>query len=243
MPHTQWRPPHISLLRDPSELLRLYGDHASEDPMKSSSLNLGLPAPIWPSKQELTPSERSQRAAQRQGIQVHAVIGRIAEKAQGASLDELDKLVTEALTEVVVGRENGNLRRARTRVSGLIHQYVRIFLPPPGVEFHGSEVPITGGRADLLWWHPSQGWFFDEVKTFRFGTDDDFEYRSQVIKYLAAGRALSGEFAGVRLIALGNTKACRLYTPDGLTGPLTDSVLAPDSIESTLANPRSEGMA
>ena len=75
MPHTQWRPSPVSVLRDPTTLLRHFGDHASEDPVRASNLSMGLPTPIWPAKRDLSPSERSQRAAQRQGVQVHAAIG------------------------------------------------------------------------------------------------------------------------------------------------------------------------
>lgn len=230
MPHTQWRPLPVGLLRNPSDLLRLYGDHTSEPPVTSRTVSLGLPTPIWPKKEHPTPSQMSQRAAARQGMYVHATIGMIATDAQGASLDALDGLVADALRVVVVGRENGNLPRARARMSGLVHQYVRVFLPPPGTEFHGTEVPVPRGRADLLWWHPAQGWFFDEVKTFRFAGEDDLDYRAQVTKYLNAGAALDGDFAGVRLISLGNTQASRLYSPDGLVQPLFDSPLAPNQL-------------
>lgn len=196
--------------------------------MRASNLSMGLPTPIWPAKRDLSPSERSQRAAQRQGMQVHAAIGAIARNAQGADLDTIDSLVTDALNTVVTGRENGNLRRARARVAGLVHQFVRVFLPPPGVEFHGTEVPVPNGRADLLWWHPEHGWFFDEVKTFQFaGADELHDYQDQVIKYLTAGETLGGDFAGVRLITLGNTNASRLYTPDGLIAPLFGTDLSP----------------
>ncbi|QLQ15605.1 MAG: hypothetical protein HZY73_07840 [Micropruina sp.] len=158
---------------------------------------------------------------------VHATIGMIATDAQGASLDALDGLVADALRVVVVGRENGNLPRARARMSGLVHQYVRVFLPPPGTEFHGTEVPVPRGRADLLWWHPAQGWFFDEVKTFRFAGEDDLDYRAQVTKYLNAGAALDGDFAGVRLISLGNTQASRLYSPTDSSNPCSTARLPP----------------
>lgn len=230
MRRTQWRPPPVSLLRDPSDLLRLYGDPASEPPVTARTVSLGLPTPIWPSKEQPTPSQVSQQAATRQGMYVHATIGMIANDAQGASLDTLDRLVSDALRVVVVGRENGNLPRARARMSGLVHQYARVFLPPPGTEFHGTEVPVPGGRADLLWWHPVHGWFFDEVKTFRFAGEDDLDYRAQVTKYLTAGENLDGNFAGVWLISLGNTLASRLYTPDGLVIPLLDSPLAPQQL-------------
>lgn len=231
MSRTQWRPPPTGVLRDPSHLLRLFGDHTTDDPVSARTLSLGLPYPIWPAKDQPTPSQRSQQSARRQGTQVHAAIGRIAPRAQGADLATLDELVTSALADVVTGRENGNLRRARTRVSGLVHQYARVFLPPPHTEFHGTEVPVPGGRADLLWWHPRHGWFFDEVKTFRFAGEEDDGYRAQIAKYLAAGRSLDGAFAGVRLIALGNTSDSRLHLPDGLAIPLFDSYLSPAGLE------------
>ena len=69
------------------------------------------------------------------------------------------------------------------------------------------------------------------MKTFRFSGDHTIDFRPQLTKYLTAGATLSGGFAGVRLVSLGNTEASRLYTLDGLVTPLLDSTLAPQQLQ------------
>lgn len=152
----------VSLVHDPQELLVRYAptDPTDGGPAMSGSLyDLGLPYPIWDTRP--SPAEASARSATRQGAQVHAAVARHAPLV--ALVGEDDDVIEAAVTALVVGRENGNVRRARVRVSLLVRQYLRVFLPHGGV-FAGSEVPASGGRADLLWAHPV-GYFYDEIKT------------------------------------------------------------------------------
>lgn len=160
MPHAQLRP-HLSLVADPAELLRILPRYARGDDVNEPMFDLGIPYPIWPTKP--SPAEASARTATRQGRQVNSIIARLAHLAPHAD----DDLIIEAtVTAVVTGRENGNLPRARARVSSLVRQYLRMFLPYAAT-LTGTEVATGKGRADLLWSHLRAGTFYDEVKTGR----------------------------------------------------------------------------
>ncbi len=237
MPHTQWRPPPISLLRDPAAVLASHEGRDSNGEggpaMTSSLYDLGIPYPIWPAGP--TPAEASARAATRQGRQVHAAVARLAPLVP--FIGEDDEAIEGAVASIVTGRENGNLRRARIRVSGLVRQYLRVFLPDGGV-FAGSEVPAGGGRADLLWAH-RVGYFFDEIKTRRSPDPLTPDVLAQVDRYRQAGEARFGpRFAGVRLITLGDQSAALALAPDGVVKKLVDTPLSPAAL-SAAARPRS----
>ncbi len=196
--------------------------------MSGSLYDLGVPYPIWDDRP--SPAEASARSAARQGAQVHAVIARLAPLVPLVGDDDL--MIEAAVSAFVVGRENGNLRRARVRVSLLVRQYLRVFLPRAAV-FAGSEVPAGGGRADLLWAHPV-GYFYDEVKTT---TDPDPLSPAtveQVSRYAAAGRARFGpRFVGVRLVTLGRERDAAFMDPTGALTPLSVSPLAPTALAET----------
>lgn len=78
MPHAQLRP-HLSLVADPAELLRILPRYARGDDVNEPMFDLGIPYPIWPTKP--SPAEASARTATRQGRQVHSIIARLAHLA------------------------------------------------------------------------------------------------------------------------------------------------------------------
>lgn len=226
MPHTQWRPPSISLLNDPAELLAQHAPGPfSESDMSGSLYDLGVPFPIWDDQPDRI--EASARSAALMGSQVHAAIARLAPLV--ALIGEDDLMIEAAITSLVKDRRNGNLRRARAHATGLVRHYLRVFLPTGGV-FAGSEVPAAGGRADLLWSHPS-GFFYDEVKTTTLPTPITPEVLNQIGRYVDAGNERFGtRFAGVRLITLRQTSAALFLSPVGELSPLSTSPLAPTAL-------------
>lgn len=187
----------------------------------------GLPVPLYTGK---APGRHDGNAWDiRIGMLTHKVIGRVAPAAQWLSPSEYPALVREAVGALVTDRTLGRLDRARTRVTGLTTQYLREFLPPSTATFLGTELAVVRGRIDLAWQHPTAGVWFDELKTWRHthvGFDD--ATWQQVTRYLDAGTTTFGdEFAGLRLLTLGNLRACVAVTRQGLVEDLTDSDLAP----------------
>ncbi|GMA18855.1 hypothetical protein MM440_05105 [Arsenicicoccus piscis] len=178
-----------------------------------------------------TVNDRHIATARRQGTQAHAAIARIAAAVPATADEDMPGLIRDAVAAHVVGRENGRLAVARVRVSGLVHQYVRVFLPRTAV-FAGAEVSTGHGRADLAWDHPVVGVFYDELKTYRSAdTAHDPTILAQLARYTTAGTKRHGlAFAGVRLITLGNTAASLLMEPDGRTAPLWDTHLSPTAL-------------
>lgn len=216
----------VSLVHDPQELLTLHGPPDDGTAMNGSLYDLGIPYPIWDNKP--SPAQASARTATRQGRQVHATIARLAPLIPYTGED--DELIEAAVAVFVAGRENGNLRRARIRVSGLVRQYLRLYLPHTA-SFQGSEVPARGGRADLLWSHPVAGWFYDELRTTQGYDPFTAAVLAQVDRYVDAGIDCFGDsFTGVRLITLGQRSESRIIRPTGEVAPLFGSELDPANL-------------
>lgn len=216
----------VSLVRDPQELLARHGPPDDGTAMSGSLYDLGIPYPIWDSQH--SPAEASARTAARQGRQVHATIARLAPLIPYTGED--DEPIEAAVSVFVAGRENGNLRRARIRVSGLVRQYLRVYLPQSAT-FQGSEVAARGGRADLHWSHPAVGWFYDELKTTQGHDPLTTAVLAQADRYLDAGIDwFADSFAGVRLITLGQRAGTRIVRPTGEVAPLFGSELDPANL-------------
>jgi hypothetical protein len=187
----------------------------------------GLPVPIYPVK---SPARHDGNAWDvRIGFLTHKVIGEVAPAAQWRDPTEHPGLVREVVGAVVTDRSLGRLDRARTRVTGLTTQYLREFLPTNSATFLGTELATGRGRVDLAWQHPTAGVWFDELKTWRH-TEVGFDDATwqQVTRYLDAGTTTYGdEFAGLRLLTLGNLRACVTVSRQGLIEDLAESPLAP----------------
>lgn len=217
MPHTQWRP-------RPNQV--------DGGTLVTSLYDIGPIALAPAAGTSPTVNDRHIATARRQGTQAHAAIAAIAGRVPGTADDDLPDLIRRAVAEQVVGRENGRIAVARVRVSGLVHQYVRVFLPRTAT-FAGAEVHTPGhGRADLAWDHPHAGILYDELKTYRSAdTAHDAAALTQLARYVTAGTTRHGlAFAGVRLLTLGNTAASLLMAPDGRTTPLWDTHLSPTAL-------------
>lgn len=186
-----------------------------------SMYDIGAPAPIWTPR----PAASEDAAARRVGVHVHRVIAEIAPALVDPDADA-HALIREAVSRIVRGRGLGRVGRAQLTVSGLAHQYVRGFLP--AAAFVAAEIPAAGGRADLLWRHPTAGWFYDEIKTTTHPVESDERLVLQLDRYRRAGLMQFGrEFAGVRLIPLGNSTRAIRVLPSGQHEPLLTSPLAP----------------
>ena len=190
----------------------------------------GLPVPIYPSK---SPGRHDGNAWDiRIGVLTHKVIGQVAPAAQWRERSEYPALVRETVGQVVRDKSLGRLDRARTRVTGLTTQYLREFLPPTSATFLGTELAAGRGRVDLAWQHPKVGVWFDELKTWRHtqvGFDD--ATWQQVHRYLDAGITTFGDdFAGLRLLTLGNLRGCVVVTRQGLIQDLATSALHPSRL-------------
>lgn len=187
----------------------------------------GLPAPIYTTAPGATYDGTAWDA--RIGILTHKVIGDVAPQAQWAGPEQYPTLLREAVGRIVKDKTLGRLDRARTRVTGLASQYLREFLPPTRTEFLGTEFAAGRGRVDLAWQDPQVGVWFDELKTWRHSQVglDEPTWR-QVRRYLDAGTATFGDdFVGLRLLTLGNLRACAFISRQGLIEDLTTSTLAP----------------
>lgn len=187
----------------------------------------GLPVPMYPNK---TPARHDGNAWDiRIGILTHKVIGQVAPAAQWRDRAAYPALVRESVGALVTDKSLGRLDRARTRVTGLTTQYLREFLPPTSARFLGTELAAGRGRVDLAWQHPEAGVWFDELKTWRHSQVgfDDATWQ-QVHRYLDAGTTTFGDdFAGLRLLTLGNLRGCVSVTRQGLIEDLTASPLHP----------------
>ncbi|ROR90980.1 hypothetical protein [Nocardioides aurantiacus] len=190
----------------------------------------GLPVPIYKGPAPATVDHTVWDT--RIGVLTHRVIGEVAPHAQNipdVTGTVMADLVRSTVARVVADRTLGRLDRARIRVTGLTVQYVREYLPPLGVDFLGTELAAGGGRVDLAWYHPAVGVWFDELKTWRHARAGlDTETWVQVRRYLDAGKTTFGDaFVGVRLLTLGNRRACITITSNGLIEDLHTSPLAP----------------
>lgn len=195
----------------------------------------GLPIPRYTGKD---PGRHDGNAWDiRIGVLTHKVIGAVAPLALASDPANYPALVRGVVAEVVKDRTLGRLDRARTRVTGLTVQYLREFLPPTGTTFLGTELAAGRGRVDLAWQHPTVGVWFDELKTWRHthvGFDDSTW--AQVTRYLDAGTTTYADnFAGLRLLTLGNLRACVTVTRQGLVEDLAESPLHPSRLRLEVA--------
>lgn len=186
----------------------------------------GLPCAVYRRTDTPATTQRVSYDA-RIGTLVHQVLANVAQPCQSADLVERTHLVDEAVHAEVRGRDLGGGDKARLRVTGLVSQYLDLYLPPADATFLGAEVPVALGRVDLAWSHPDVGLFYDEVKTWRHHTEVlDEQTLDQVHRYLDAGLNAFGErFAGVRLLTLGNRGAALGIDPDGFIERLRDGPL------------------
>lgn len=186
----------------------------------------GLPRARYKTRNASPTADRVSYDA-RIGTIVHSVIGAVAGASQVLGLVERGDLVRETIQEHTLGRDLGRGDKTRLRVTGLVCQYLDIYLPPAGTAFVGAELSVTNGRVDLAWKHPHYGTFFDEVKTWRHDKDTlDSDTLAQIERYLDAGLAAHGNrFSGVRLVTLGNRRASLWLRPDGQITPLAGSRL------------------
>lgn len=166
---------------------------------------------------------------QKVGVLVHSILGALMDETRSATPEERLTATDRAIRQAIHGRRDlGRGDRTRARISGLIAQYMGLYLPPAEAMFLGADTAAGRGRTDLAWRLPGVGIWFDELKTWR-NADALAEpaTREQVSRYLDHGQAAYGNaFAGVRLIALGNTRASLLFPPLGDPVPLSDSTLA-----------------
>ena len=204
---------------------------AEAEKRRASFAAAGLPTPLYSGAPVATYDGTAWDA--RVGILTHKVVGDVASQAQWGGPSQYPALVREAVGRIVKDKTLGRLDRARTRVTGLTSQYLREFLPPPRAQFLGTEFAAGKGRVDLAWQDPELGVWFDELKTWRHAQVglDDATWR-QVRRYLDAGTTTYGDnFAGLRLLTLGNLRACVFISRQGLIEDLTASVLAPTSLQ------------
>ena len=187
----------------------------------------GLPVPMYAAK---APARHdSEEWDRRIGIAVHEALGAVIPSLQDLPHSEWNTVLLPTIDWAVSRHLRGRLDKARLRAAGLASQYLREFMPDSPAVFVGAEVRVRGGRVDLVWSHPEIGVWFDEVKTWRRTQATlDSDTWEQVRRYTIAGQEGYGdEFAGVRLLTLGNRRACAAMSPDGIIEDLDESDLAP----------------
>jgi hypothetical protein len=198
--------------------------------MRGLSAQIGLPTPLYDQRPTRTHDSRAWDS--KVGVLVHRVVGVLAPVAQRSSPQTLRSSIAATVAATVTDRSMGRLDKARTRVSGMVSQYLSAFVPPPPTTFLGAEVSAGTGRVDLAWEHPSVGVFFDEIKTWRHVQPSlDEETWAQVQRYLAAGQETYGaRFAGVRVLTLSHRQACVWISPQGMLQSLATSPLNPAAL-------------
>ncbi|MBE7325287.1 hypothetical protein IEQ44_11540 [Nocardioides sp. Y6] len=198
----------------------------------------GLPQARYATSKASPTADRSSYDA-RIGSIVHGVIATVARTCQLLGFVERGDVVQEAVAAQTLGRDLGRGDKARLRVTGLVCQYLDLYLPPADATFVGAELRLENGRVDLAWKHPKHGVFFDELKTWRHDKDAlDADTLAQMERYLDAGSTRYSErFSGVRLITLGNRRAALWLRPDGQIDALAGSAL---DLSSPVRNPNPE---
>jgi hypothetical protein len=137
--------------------------------------------------------------------------------------DDVATLLAEisSLAPALACRQSG--LGSRTRAATLVAMtsaatYVRRFLPPPTCRLIGTEMPVEGGRVDLVWGTGADGIIYDEVKLASGAGSHmvDGAALQQVLRYATAGRARHGDaFLGVRLLLLGAPRSSLFFDPAG----------------------------
>lgn len=163
------------------------------------------------------------------GLRAHMIAARVMR--EGVEPDSVDRIQQVLRHAMQVDQDHPVARRgqaARFDATTVANTYLLRFANPPGWEFAGAEVQLGGGRADLVYHHPeADQWLVDELKTGR-GRTNEVHLRPQIDRYLQGGAETWGDsFVGVRLCAVRQPLASRLY----LSGRkrsilLADSLLA-----------------
>lgn len=155
------------------------------------------------------------------GIRVHrAIVSVLTQGLEPAGASRTMQILAAA-REIAGELSKGARGRAFiTDVASCAASYLLRFAPPPPWVFRGAEVPLGGGRADLVFEHLNSGrWLVDEVKT-EVERDGDVRHHDQVRRYLEAGTQLWGDhFVGVRLCMISRPRSSYIYRP-GRVRPL-----------------------
>jgi hypothetical protein len=90
--------------------------------------------------------------------------------------------------------------------------YLNRLRPPSSWTFVGSELHHSSCRFDVVWAHATHGHLIDEIK-LGVGRGGELAVRDQVDRYLEVGSAVWPDLVGVRLCAVHEPAASRLYLP------------------------------
>ena len=164
------------------------------------------------------------------GDRIHQVIAQVLAEGIAPTRDKRIAQTTSTTSAVLAAHpmKHGRARAAAMDVSTAASCYFHRFLLDPNWEFVASEMPLGGGRADLVFRSKlTAEWLVDEVKTTR-GRTDDAKLRPQIDRYLAGGvRRWNKLFVGVRCCALAQPRKSRLFVPTSQRSVLlTDTSLA-----------------
>lgn len=200
------------------------------DEERAKYLAAGLPLPVY--KTTAVDSREPRSTAERLtydgkvGVIVHRVLANVVDPIRTLALDERVRLVESSVRSLTAGRRDlGRSDKTATRVTGLVGQYLALFLPSAEADFLGAEQSSGTGRTDLAWRLPGYGVWFDELKTWRgVGSVLDQATLEQIYRYVDAGAATYGaHFRGVRILPLGNAHAAAFVTACGDVTDLADS--------------------
>lgn len=151
------------------------------------------------------------------GQLIHAAIGDLAVRCLQPTLPEIDRATNSGLSRFAPIEA----RAHRQNVKAGIHVYFRRLLPPTDWSFHGAELRLGSGRADLVWTNPDGLLLLDEIKT---GSPRQLllpNTRRQIDRYRdCAQLAWPGQFVGVRLLSLIDPSRSLFIASDGSTHPL-----------------------
>jgi hypothetical protein len=100
--------------------------------------------------------------------------------------------------------------------------YLRRFRLHPEWALLGTELAVEDCRFDLVWEHPRHGVLIDELK-LGVGRRGELAVRAQINRYLDAGSNRWADFIGVRLCAVHEPAASRLYLPDSVQSGLVSA--------------------
>lgn len=152
------------------------------------------------------------------------LVGTVAHRAVAQVLDEgLETDRAQRVTQILIAVRNvlaqrtGTVDRAQAVIvdaaTATAAYLLRFALPEPWL-YRGSEVPLGGGLADLVWHNPRRDlWLVDEIKT-GVSRVTEARLRPQIDRYVDGGAARwRTHFVGVRLCAVSKPAHTRLYPP------------------------------
>ena len=143
------------------------------------------------------------------GRRAQALIARMVRQELGSGPSEVARVASLVFTESpIVYRPREALLEAVT-AAGV---YLNRLRPPDDWTFAGSEVPHGTCRFDLVWAHARHGRLIDEIK-LGIGRGGELAVRSQIDRYLEVGSDVWPDLVGVRLCAVHEPAASRLYVP------------------------------